>query len=177
MSRRRNPSPGADPGLEWVRWLYVEYGYTVHQRCLRRLGSVPEADDALHDVFTRVLRHRASFHGERPLAWLIRISDRVCYDRWRRRGAEERPIDQSLYERVASGQDVDDVERAILIAQLAAGSSPPVREVGVLYYVEDMTQEEIASVLHCSRKSVRTRLAAFNRWVKKRISPSPGGVS
>ena len=166
-----------DDELEWVRKLFRDYGYSVHQRCLRRLGSVQEADDALQDVFVRVLRYRQSFNGDRPLAWLGRIADRVCYDRWRRRADLERPIDPERVERMVSSVSIDTMDRAILIAQLASGARPDVREVGALYYVDEMTQEEIAAHLGISRKVVRSRLESFNRWVKKRLAHSEGGVS
>jgi RNA polymerase sigma-70 factor (ECF subfamily) len=44
-----------------------------------------------------------------------------------------------------------------------------VRHTAILYYVDDMTQEEIAEHLDCSRKVVRKRLAVFNEVARNHL--------
>jgi RNA polymerase sigma-70 factor (ECF subfamily) len=48
-----------------------------------------------------------------------------------------------------------------------------VQEVAVLYYVDEMTQEEVADAVGCSRKSVRSRLAEFLRTARQVLGSEP----
>src|SRR4051794_24235086 len=61
------------------RW-YENHGYLVHRRCLRLLGSVAEADDALHEVFLRAHRYGDTLRASDPLSWLYKLGDRYCLD-------------------------------------------------------------------------------------------------
>jgi RNA polymerase sigma-70 factor (ECF subfamily) len=74
-----------------VRDLYERYGYAVHRRCLRLLGSSAEADDALQAVFVRVMRWGGLKQSEAPLPWLYRIADRVCFDQLKLRRRQASP--------------------------------------------------------------------------------------
>lgn len=40
---------------EQMQEMYERYGYAVYRRCLRLLGDSAMADDALQEVFLRVL--------------------------------------------------------------------------------------------------------------------------
>jgi RNA polymerase sigma-70 factor (ECF subfamily) len=149
--------------------LYASYGYAVHRRAKRLLGSEAEADDALQEVFMRVQRYADSFRGEAPLAWLYRITDRHCFDVIRRRkrvaGAGESASALDAREQTADPGSAEP-DRARLAVQVLGSVNAGTREVAVLYFVDELTQEEVAKEVGVSRKTVKKRLANFLRTAR-----------
>ena len=159
--------------------LYERYGFAIHRRCWRLLGSEAEADDALQEVFVRVMRYGDGFAGAEPLPWLYRIADRHCFDRLARRRRREQPdADERIIERLERAQAAaseggagdgpgggggggGSSEAMQVVGRALAACREAVQEVAVLYYVDEMTQDEVASAVGVSRKTVRERLAAF----------------
>ncbi|MCK6546452.1 sigma-70 family RNA polymerase sigma factor [Myxococcota bacterium] len=145
--------------------MYETYGYAVHKRCWRLLGSKAEADDALQEVFMRAMKYGEGFSGEAPLPWLYRIADRHCFDvlKRKKRRATEPDTDKVVDTLDARGARSDEPspERVRTAAQILAACSEPVQDVAVLYFVDEMTQEEVADAVGVSRKTVRERLAKF----------------
>lgn len=139
---------------------YALYGYAVHRRCVRLLQSEAEADDALHDVFLRAWRYAHTLQGEEPLPWLYRIADRHCVDLLRRRARQvpTEDVKASLPEEAAAA---DPSEQLHLFGQVLAACKERVRDTAVLYYLDELTQDEVAESLGCSRKTVKERLAQF----------------
>lgn len=163
-----------------IAQLYERYGYAIHRRCVRLLGSEAEADDALQEIFVRVIKYGDGFTGAAPLPWLYRIADRQCFDRLRRRKGRERPEDDArllaALDHDAEGDDdgaparartgagltrPDISENLQAVARALAACREPVQEVALLYYVDEMTQDEVANAVGVSRKTVRERLASF----------------
>lgn len=146
----------------WLSELYEKYGYAVHRRCQRLLRSEAEADDALQEVFMRAMKYGHTFDGTSALGWLYRIADRHCYDvlskRKRRAGDDEA---REAIERLDEVPGDRDLERAHAVAKVLAACAGPIQDVAVLYYLDEMTQEEVAEAVGVSRKTVKQRLAKF----------------
>lgn len=143
-----------------VGQLYERFGYSVFRRCLRVMGDRSLAEDVLHDVFVRVLRYGDGFSGSSVLAWLHRIADRACLDRLERDGRKA--------QRDAPGEGAAEVtatpppaEATRLLSELLAALPRELREIAILYYVDDLNQGEIARALQCSTMTVKRRLAAL----------------
>ncbi|MCK6552512.1 sigma-70 family RNA polymerase sigma factor [Myxococcota bacterium] len=145
-----------------LRELYVRFGFAVHRRCRRLLGSDAEADDALQEVFVRARRYGDGYRGDAPLAWLYRIADRHCLTKLgeRRRRAGDEETARAL-ERLAEAPADRDAERTWLVGEVLTRVKPRVREVAVLYWVDEMTQDEVAEATGYSRKTVKEKLAEF----------------
>ena len=70
---KRAPAKADVNGI--LRELYERYGGAVYGRCLYLLKDRTRAEDAMQDVFARVLTHHASFREEAsPLTWLMTIA-------------------------------------------------------------------------------------------------------
>src|SRR5436190_6777485 len=70
------------------------YRPELHAHCYRLLGSVHDADDALHDVLLRAWRGLPGFDDRRPLRpWLYKIATNVCLDLAARRPRRWLPVD------------------------------------------------------------------------------------
>jgi RNA polymerase sigma factor (sigma-70 family) len=154
-----------------VEELYRRYGYAVQRRCHRLLNSQAAADDALQEVFVRVLRYGASFDGEQPLAWLYRVADNVCFDRLgseRRARAKHDDLAGLEAERQADHETPPDRQR--LLAEVLACSAPSERRAALLYYFDGMTHSEIARLLGCSREAISHRLGRFHSEARRLLS-------
>jgi len=164
--------------------LYERYGYAIHRRCWRLLGSEAEADDALQEVFVRVMRYGDGMAGASPLPWLYRVADRQCFDRLRRRKRREQPSDADRIVAALERAQADSGggrysgeggETLQTVARVLAACREAVQDVAVLYYVDEMTQDEVASAVGVSRKTVRERLASFLATAREVLSLATRG--
>ena len=160
MDEGQASSRSADRARRWYR----EYGYVLRQRCLALLGDPAAADDALQEVFVRVLRygHRPP---DKPLAWLKRIADRCCFDlikKNRRQSDMQRSL--STEREIVETWPAHDPDNVRVVLHLLAKAKPKLQQVAVLFYYDEMTRDEIARELGCSTMTVKRRLAEFRRY-------------
>jgi RNA polymerase sigma-70 factor (ECF subfamily) len=130
----------------------------------RMLGSAPEAEDVLQEIFVSAHRKMGSFRGESTLGtWLYRIAVNHCLDHLRSRGARMARATESLdkeeaYEPAAAEPVVPtaisriDLERAI--ARLPEGC----RAAFVLHDVEGLDHREVAQALGISEGTSKSQV-------------------
>ena len=140
---------------------YRRYGGLVLRRCRRILRDPAAAEDALQDVFVRLWRYGDAFReAESKLLWLYRVADRCCFDRLARRGvqAEISLADQSsaLVDETSQTKSIEDRE---VVMRFLDRFDDRVKQVAVLHYLDEMTQEEIAAATGWSRQTVFKKLA------------------
>jgi RNA polymerase sigma-70 factor (ECF subfamily) len=152
-----------------LRTLYDTYGGSVYGRCYFLLKDRAKAEDAMQDVFAKVLINLTGFRSEAsPLTWLTTIATNHCLNVLRS-------------ERAAWHQTFADRERTRAeVAQLSGPVSGPrlfedreavrkilerfdveTQAVAIHYYVDEMTLEEVATALGRSIPTVRKRLETF----------------
>lgn len=146
-----------------VASLYERFGYAVLRRCRRLVRDEAAAEDLLQDVFVRVLRYGDGFRGSSALGWLHRIADRACLDRLERERARPLAGGNGKPEEAAGDGPLPAPEATRLLHELLGQIPRPLRQVAILYYVDDMDQLEIAAALDCSTMTVRRRLRALHR--------------
>lgn len=144
---------------------YRRHGASVYRLCLRTLGRAADAEDAVQEVFLKVLERARSFAGESRLAtWLHSVAVNTCLHRLERerlRGAEGLPpeggpparADDDPEARASSAEEREGLER--LLARL----SPEHRVALVLREVEGLAYRDIAAALSIPVGTVMSRLA------------------
>lgn len=129
-------------------------------RYLRRLaGNNDDARDLAQDTWLRVLRGIARLREPARLrAWLFGIARRVAMDRLRVNYAQPLHTDADIDELPAGEPDVNlEAEIATLEQQLA--NLPIVeREILTLFYLQELSLEEIAEVVGIPQGTVKSRL-------------------
>ena len=148
--------------------LYQRYGYLVRRRCLQLLRSRADADDALQEVFVRVLKYHREQGGTSMLGWLQGIAANVCFDLLKKRGRDE-PRDP-LAEPSPGGQVVgtpQDSERRAVIGWALRSLDSRTREIGLRHHLDGLTQEEVAEHTGLSRKTVGKKLALFEAELRR----------
>lgn len=143
--------------------LYAEYGYFLFRRCHAYLGDPASAHDAVQEVFVRALGHAHAFRGESsPRTWLCRIADHLCVDLLRRR--RRNPVQPGLLQpdlELAPPMRADDGDSLIMARRLLEQLEPESRRLAVLYYVDELTQDELSRELGVSRRTIGKRLQAL----------------
>jgi RNA polymerase sigma-70 factor (ECF subfamily) len=156
-----------------VSELYERFGYSVYRRCLRILRDQARAEDAMQDVFVRVLRYGSGFRGGSVLSWLLRIADRAALDRLQRDGARASVEPEEALGPELPTELLQKPEAARLLTELMAGLPRPLQEVALLTYLDGMTAAEIATALDCSTMTVKRRLRALHEQARQLTGEPP----
>src|SRR5262245_3445739 len=148
----------------------------VYNLAYRMLGRSEDARDATQDAFLSCYRHLERFRGESAFAtWLHRIAVNACYDALRKR-----PLAVSMDALSLEPPAPDHAERASATAdvQRALQAVPPeFRSVLILFELQDLSVDEIATTLEIPVGTVKSRLhrgrAALGRALAD-SEPGPG---
>ncbi len=147
---------------------------------LRLSGSREDAEEIVQDAFLRAYRSLNLFRGEARFGtWLYRIVYNLSITRISRTKAwlEYRDLsdDHTVH---AAGQDVDQpsivdiVEESELHAavMLEIAALPPLfRSAVTLFYIDDLTYEEVSDIMEIPLGTVKTYLFRGRNLLRKRI--------
>ena len=164
-----------EPGVlnnERVSTLYRKFGTAIYSRCRRLLKDDALAEDATQEVFVRVLRHIESAPDDATaLAWIYRISTNYCLNQIRDRSRQAEPTapDEMPEAGDNASPEVDMLDRETAM-KLIRRAPEKLQEVAVLYYVDGLEQEQVATTLGISRRTVINRLQEFIERSKKFVS-------
>lgn len=129
---------------------------------IRRLVD-QEADawDVLQRTWVKVVRGIRSLRDPRSLrCWLYTLARNTAIDSHRARAHRELPWNGSEEkpERHCHGDPALSLENAEAVHHALAGLAPPHREVLTLYFLQDLTIDEIAQVIGVKVGTVKSRL-------------------
>ncbi|MBK9517453.1 MAG: sigma-70 family RNA polymerase sigma factor [Anaeromyxobacter sp.] len=140
--------------------LYRRHAAAVLARCRYLLRDAEAARDATQDVFVAALRSLPEFRAAAsPATWLTRIATNHCLN-LRRAGQAAWPAELARLSRDRSERGIQPDARELVRALLGAAPAEA-QEVAVLYFVDELTQAEVAEVAGLSLPTVRKRLRAF----------------
>jgi RNA polymerase sigma factor (sigma-70 family) len=129
------------------------------------LGSDALAEDALHDVLLALLEQPEQFENRSTLlTWLYSATTHRCLNTLRDGKNRQRILE-------ARGKAVDErgsdemLENAVALRELLARLPANLAHVAVYYYGDEMTHDEIARVLDCSKRHVGNLLQRLRAWV------------
>jgi RNA polymerase sigma-70 factor (ECF subfamily) len=153
-----------------IEALYKKYGALVRRRARSILSDDHEAQDAMQEVFVRVIAAMAEFRGQsQPSTWLYRITTNLCLNRIRdsrRRRDRLTEAAEDGRQPLAPSQPPPPETRAALLGVLRQVSDE-LAQVAVYYYVDDMDQAEIATILGVSRRTIGYRLDRFREQAQR----------
>ena len=146
--------------------LYRSYGPLVRRRARTLLGDDLEAQDALQEVFVRVIGAMGEFRRQsQPSTWLYRITTNLCLNRirdGRRRREHLQPTGRGSGGVPGhGGQRGLPPETRATLRRVLGDIAPELAEIAIYYYVDEMDQVEIAQILGVSRRTIGYRLDRF----------------
>jgi RNA polymerase sigma-70 factor (ECF subfamily) len=153
--------------------LYQTHYRDVFRHVILTTRGRDDVEEIVAETFARAFAAWRSGHGPagRPLPWLLVIARRIATDRWRRRRLIAwLPLPDGMRPSAAGGEDRHPTEaepgggdRAAAVAEFwlwldALSQALPARQrdVILLRYQRDLTDEDIGEVLGLSASGVRT---------------------
>ena len=134
--------------------LYEEYSSMVYRLALVRTRNPSDAEDIVQDVFLRYLKYSPVFENkEHQKAWLITVTinrtNTILGSAYRKHN-----VPFELFADPAVEDEIPDSSVYDAVLKLPS----KFRTVIHLYYYEDYSVKEIASIMHASETAVKTWL-------------------
>lgn len=135
-----------------------------HTLVLRRartlLRNEQAARDAVQEVFLRAFKARDELaSAPSPAAWLYRVTTNLCLN-WLRDGERRRQILDEMSPATDAAWESPPEER-LTLRKVLQQVPPALQDIAILYYVDEMSQQEIAGELGIPRRTVGFRLEQF----------------
>ena len=161
-------SPAPTLGTKDVARLFREYGPAIYRRALRLLGNAADAEEALQDVFLKVLGGPGRFEEKgRTLNWLYQITTNHCLNRIR--GGRRRRAMQDAWraepERQGATAPVDLTTLRMLLAEADGRQA----EAAMYVHLDQMSYSEAAELLGVSKRTVGNLIERFDAWAAQRL--------
>jgi RNA polymerase sigma-70 factor, ECF subfamily len=153
--------------------LYQKYAPAVYAHCRKLVGSTAAARDALQESFVRVLqRHWKVEPGDRALHYLFRTSTNVCINLLRQNAVREKAAPAiaacTVGEGGAGGPSPGDRQ---FVRVLLDHCDETASQIALLYFVDGLTQVEVAATLGITRRTVFNRLRQIERLAAELLEP------
>lgn len=154
---------------EDVAALYAAHGHLVLRRARQILNDEAEAQDVLQEIFVSLIHRPEQFSGTSSFTtFLYSASTNRCLNRLRDGKNRRRLLSEQRATEAVDGRG----ERLAQMRQLLARLPADLAQVVVYSYLDEMTHEEIAEQLGCSRRHVGDLLArAAERCQKDERTP------
>jgi len=150
-----------------VEELYLRFGGLVYRRCLRMLKDPCEAENAVQEVFLRIIRTlEKGTKVEAMRNYLFRTATNYCLNRLR--SQKRRPPHVPIHTPLPEGRPGPEQQLSTLsvLEECMARLDGDKRLVVYLYFGEGMTQEEVAEIAGLSRRTVGKVLRSFRKRVQ-----------
>lgn len=122
------------------------YSDTVYRAALHNCCCSADAEDAVQDVFEKLLRHPGTFESEEHLkAWLLRVTINRCHDLARAAHRKDSALDDTMPAPEPADGSVLDAVRAL---------PENYRNAIYLHYYEGYTAAEIGRMLGAPSNTV-----------------------
>ncbi len=142
--------------------LVRRYYTAILRYCLHRCGSGERAEDLTQETFLRLFRSLPGYTGKRKFrAFLYTIAERLCIDESRRM----RPCSLEEQQLAAEYDELRRAEDRAEIDGLLEALPPEQRTAVLLRYGEQLSFQEIGSVMGCSLRTAQSRV----RWALKKM--------
>jgi len=135
--------------------LYRAHAPSALRRARRLLGSDADAGEVVHDVFLSLFERPEQYAGKSSMTTFIYSAvTHACLNRIRNGRTRLKLVQANASTLVPSaGPGLSAEELAVLHAELVA-LPEPLGQVAVYRYVDELTHDEIARILGCSRRHV-----------------------
>ena len=142
--------------------LYIDMVYRV---ALNGCKNKYDADDIVQETFLKLLKCKKKFESdEHARNWLLRVAVNECNSMWNSSWHKKVVLkDEQDEKMVFETQEQSD------LYELVMQMSPKYRQVIYLYYFEEFSVREVASILKISETAVQTRLQRARNKLKEQL--------
>ena len=130
--------------------------------------AAPAPEDAVQDTMLKAWRGLDRFEARASeKTWLTAIAVNVCRDYRRLYWYRKRLDSEELLEQIAAPPDAEPQDDEVLRQVLAL--APKYREPVLLYYWQELTEQEIAGLLKEKENTVSTRLRRARAQLREKL--------
>jgi len=167
--------------VEAFERIVAYYQTGLYNLAYRLVHNAETARDLCQEILLRVYRNLHMFDVDRPFRpWLYRVATNVCLNAIKSRTLRTLSLqrlqnDESdlPYEPEAKGEDVaagvERRERAEIVRARVAELAPHYRVVLVLFYLKQLSHEEICEALDLPLGTVKNRLFRARRILREKL--------
>lgn len=164
--------------LDAFETLYHKYERSVFRTAMGIIGNRQAAEEVLQDCFVRAYRHLHHLHGDPSVGpWLHRVTVNLCYSRLRGNCLSRMTIPlEAISDRLFNTHGLSPEERSqdnemkAAVYNGIAALDAKHRTVVVLYYMQDLSLEEISLILECPVGTVKSRLFHARKELCQRLA-------
>jgi len=155
--------------------IYDRYSGRIYNFALRFLKNSEAAEDAMQEVFVKMIRHASQFQGDAKLStWLFSITANWCRDYLRKADNKSKESDDVLVTLPAPLEQLPDRnleqrENEERIQRALKALTPEQREAILLSRYQGLSYAEIAQISGCSEGAVKTRVFRAMETLKKAL--------
>ena len=159
--------------------LYRKYHLMILQVARKTMGNEQDAEDAVQEVFARVLdrisqfRHEASFSS-----WLRVLAVNVCRDMLRKRNRHPSESFDDLYAsdeaKMTMGESSVSQEEELIMKELLENLQEKIdllkkehQKLITLRYIDGLSYQKIAQLTGCSQTLVKSRLHQARKKLRR----------
>lgn len=149
--------------------IYREHGPAVYRRALRLLGNHADAEEALQDVFMRVLGTDSGYKGQGKLtSWLYGITTNYCLNRIRDKKRRSALLQQHMRppEELSTAQTPVEL---ITLRWLLSQADERQAQAAVYVYLDGLSYEEVASLLNTSKSTIGNLIERFQSFCAEKL--------
>lgn len=159
--------------------LYREYRPNVLHIARKIMGNEQDAEDAVQEVFERVLDRIGQFRYEASFSsWLRVLAKNVCRDILRRKGRHPTQSLDSLCElnetEITAKSSSISQEEELIMKELLENLHEKIdrlkekhRKLIILRYIDGLSYRKIAQLLGCSESQVKSRLHQARKKLRR----------
>ena len=163
---------------QYIFNMVEKYQSMVFRTCMGFLHDKNDADDLTQDIFIQAYQSLQGFKGTASFStWIYRITYNICLTEIARKGREkewisldeENPLGgQSLGEILPGGEDfIRDHDIKDTVEVLLKELSPRYRMVITLYYLREMSYQEIGEVMDLPLGTVKAQLHRAKKFMRR----------
>jgi len=161
--------------------IYDRYSGRIYNFAFRFLRNAEAAEDAVQEVFVKMLKHANQFHGDAKLStWLFSITANWCRDYLRKSDNKPKESDDVLVtlptpSELAPDRTLERRENEKLVRKALEALTAEQREAILLSRYHGLSYAEIAQIAGCSEGAVKTRVFRAMETLKKTLAGQARG--
>lgn len=145
--------------------LYKCHAPGVFRRARRLMGSDADAHEIVQDVFLSLFERPDQYAGRSALTtFLYSATTHACLNRIRNRKNRLRLLEESASMQPIQEDDSLTPEQLSLVHRTLESMPDELAQVAVFYCVDDLSHDDIARILGCSRRHVGNLLERVAEW-------------
>ncbi|MDQ3232626.1 MAG: sigma-70 family RNA polymerase sigma factor [Pseudobdellovibrionaceae bacterium] len=159
------PRSGVDKELDVssLEALYKKHAVLVYRRCYRLLGNPLRAEEAMQEVFLKLLKPGFDIGKHpKPVALLFRIATHICLNLIRSDRRRPETLDGDLLLEIVDNRSLNaDPTDRLFAESLLDRELSSTQLMAIYHFVDGMTLEELAREFKLSVNGIRKRLQKF----------------